>query len=118
MLLLLLLYLSRTSPRKEFQISKIIPHPDWNIITLENDIALIQLAEAVDVATYPPVCLPDKGTDFTGQTGLAVGPASTVVRSALIAWSGWGAIEIPFDFDPQKPLPPLVLPNKLNEIEV
>merc|ERR1712212_1346921 len=42
-----------------------------------NDIALLKLAEDVDLTTYTPACLPASGTDYTGQNGRVYGWGST-----------------------------------------
>jgi len=42
-----------------------------------NDIALLKLAEDVDLNTYTPACLPASGTDYTGQNGRVYGWGST-----------------------------------------
>jgi len=42
-----------------------------------NDIALLKLAEAVDLATYAPACLAAKDADYTGQNGRVYGWGST-----------------------------------------
>merc|ERR1711990_808116 len=47
------------------------PKPD------SNDIALLKLAEDVDLTTYTPACLPASGTDYTGQNGRVYGWGST-----------------------------------------
>ena len=46
------------------------PKPD------SNDIALLKLAEDVDLATYTPACLPASGADYTGQNGRVYGGSS------------------------------------------
>ena len=38
-----------------------------------NDIALLKLAEKVDLNIYTPACLPALDTDFTGKTGSVYG---------------------------------------------
>ena len=38
-----------------------------------NDIALLQLAEEVDLSVHTPACLPPPGKDFTGQMGSVYG---------------------------------------------
>ena len=38
-----------------------------------NDIALLKLAEDVDLTTYTPACLPASGADYTGQNGRVYG---------------------------------------------
>jgi len=64
-------------PRKVVKVSKYIKHPDYNTITSEADIALLKLAEKVDINTYTPACMANTGDDYTGKT----------------AWVyGWGAL--------------------------
>ena len=42
------------------QASKVIPHPNWNMQTLENDIALIKLKNPAKYDNYVyPICLPE-----------------------------------------------------------
>ena len=38
-----------------------------------NDIALLKLAEDIDLTTYTPACLPASGADYTGQNGRVYG---------------------------------------------
>jgi len=42
-----------------------------------NDIALLKLAEDIDLNTYTPACLPASGADYTGQNGRVYGWGST-----------------------------------------
>lgn len=42
-----------------------------------NDIALLKLAEDIDLTTYTPACLPTSGADYTGQSGRVYGWGST-----------------------------------------
>ena len=44
-----------------------------------NDIALLKLAEAVDLATYAPACLAAKDADYTGQNGRVYGKYGTII---------------------------------------
>ena len=55
------------------RIADIITHPQYNTRTSQNDIALLKLAESVDLNIYSPACLPAQGTDFTGQKGWVYG---------------------------------------------
>ncbi|XP_036410805.1 vitamin K-dependent protein C [Megalops cyprinoides] len=42
-------------------VSESIPHPNYNSITVDNDIALLRLAEPIHFSNYiVPVCLPDR----------------------------------------------------------
>ena len=38
-----------------------------------HDIALLKLAENVDLTVYTPACLPKSGADYTGKTGKVCG---------------------------------------------
>jgi hypothetical protein len=58
--------------RKEVKISKIIKHTGYSS-NLENDIALLVLAEAVDLDIFTPACLPDKDADFSDQQAWVYG---------------------------------------------
>jgi len=58
-------------------VNKVIKHESYNSNTFENDIALLRLATAVDLATHTPVCIPDTS---------AVG---TFVNAAVQVY-GWG----------------------------
>jgi len=42
-----------------------------------NDIALLKLAEDIDLTTYTPACLPASGADYTGQNGRVYGWGSS-----------------------------------------
>merc|ERR1719209_2863409 len=53
------------------------PKPD------SNDIALLKLAEDVDLTTYTPACLPASGSDYTGQNGRVYGWGSTASCPAV-----------------------------------
>ena len=44
-----------------------------------NDIALLKLAEAVDLATYAPACLAAKDADYTGQNGRVYGKYDAII---------------------------------------
>ena len=49
-----------------------------------NDIALLKLAEDVDLTTYTPACLPAPGTDYTGQNGRVYGGHSPIIVSDTV----------------------------------
>ena len=52
-----------------------IVHESFNIDSplRSNDIALLKLAETVDLNVHTPACLPSLNTDFTGKTGSVYG---------------------------------------------
>ena len=50
-----------------------IVHPDYDSITTNNDIALLKLAESVDLSIYTPACLPASSADYVGQTAKVYG---------------------------------------------
>lgn len=60
-------------PRKVIKVTKYMNHPDYNTQTSDNDIALIKLAEAVDLSVYTPACLANTGDDFTGKKAWVYG---------------------------------------------
>ena len=43
-----------------------------------NDIALLKLAEKVDLNIYTPACLPALNTDYNGKTGSVYGQSETI----------------------------------------
>ena len=51
-----------------------IVHEEYNNpLGTSNDIALLKLAESVDLDVYTPACLADLGSDYTGQNGRVYG---------------------------------------------
>ena len=51
-----------------------IVHEDFFIPKFySNDIALLKLAESVDLKTYTPACLPAVNTDYVNQNGYSYG---------------------------------------------
>ena len=51
-----------------------IVHESYNVpFEYSNDIALIKLAEKVDLNIYTPACLLAPNTDYTGKTGSVYG---------------------------------------------
>merc|ERR1712037_255385 len=51
-----------------------IVHEDYNSpMSTSNDIALLKLAEPVDLNIYTPACLAALGADYTGQNGRVYG---------------------------------------------
>ena len=54
--------------------------PFSNLYT-RNDIALLKLAEDIDLTTYTPACLPTSGADYTGQNGRVYGGLSSIIQN-------------------------------------
>jgi len=59
--------------RKVVAIDEIVIHPSYDPSGYPYDIALLKLAEEVDLAMWSPACLPTQGTDFAGQNGWVYG---------------------------------------------
>ncbi|XP_043089726.1 transmembrane protease serine 11C-like [Puntigrus tetrazona] len=61
---------NRHKPHEIFRnVSKIIIHPKYNPINLDNDIALVQLSSSVNFTDYiRPVCLAAAGSTFAANT--------------------------------------------------
>ena len=56
-----------------------IVHEDYNNPNqLSNDIALLKLAESVDLNMYTPACMAAKDADYTGKNGRVYGKLSLV----------------------------------------
>jgi len=67
---------TETDIRKEVAVSKIIISPIYNpnIFPNNGDIAVLKLAEAVDLEVYTPICLPELTTSWMdGQEALVTG---------------------------------------------
>ena len=62
-----------TIPRLVREVSKIISHPDYDAVTYNNDIALIKVAQPIDLSVYTPACLPVDGESFVGQNAWVYG---------------------------------------------
>ena len=56
-------------------VTSFIKHENFNLTSLDNDIALIELAEEVDLTTYTPACLAKTSdtTTFDGKNATAYG---------------------------------------------
>jgi len=79
-------------PRKSVKVSRIITHENYNAENSDNDVALLKLAEPVDLDIYTPACVAQTGDTFIGQN----------------AWVyGWGATSFGG-----------IYPDKLKEVEV
>jgi len=64
--------------RKEVRVEKVINHESFGApLANSNDIALLYLAEEVDLNVHTPACLPELNKDFTGQTGAIYGWGTT-----------------------------------------
>ena len=63
-----------------------IVHPNYDTSTTNNDIALLKLAEAVDLSIYTPACLPASSVDYVGQTAKVYG--GTMPPTLLQAGAG------------------------------
>ena len=51
-----------------------IVHEKYNGFSQDGyDIALLKLAESVDLTVYTPACLPKSGADYTDKTGKVYG---------------------------------------------
>ena len=62
-------------------VAAITDHPDYDSVTYENDISVLELQRPVDLTAHPnikPICLPASGATYTGL-------------SATV--SGWGTLD-------------------------
>jgi secreted trypsin-like serine protease len=71
---------------EERNVKRMIIHPKFNRLLLENDIALIELDQPVKYNTnVQPICLPSaKDGDFTGKQGYVAGWGYTSYRSGTL----------------------------------
>ena len=51
---------------------------------LQHDVALLKLAESVDLGTYTPACLPARGADFTGMDAWVYGGSMEGCHGAFV----------------------------------
>ena len=70
-----------TIPRKELQVTMIIPHENYNPVALPDDIALLKLSEVVNLSVYTPVCLPNTADNFIGKTAWVYGEQAKALHS-------------------------------------
>lgn len=67
-------YANETLPHQDRSLSRIVIHPDFNNLTLFNDIALLKLDQPVLYANnVQPICLPKPEDRFFGQNCIATG---------------------------------------------
>ena len=55
------------------KVERAIIHDVAQNIPYSNDLALLKLAEEVDLSVHTPVCLPAPGRDYTGHIGSTYG---------------------------------------------
>jgi len=60
-------------PRIMVKSEKIVPSPEWDKWTTKGDIALVKLAQKVDLKTYTPACLAKTGDNFDGKKAMVYG---------------------------------------------
>lgn len=72
-------------PHEEFTVRRKVVNENYNPATYQNDIALLELSEEVVYRQHIiPVCLPEKGENFTGSTATVTGWGRTQVSCSLI----------------------------------
>lgn len=64
-------------PRKVVSVEKIFLHQNYDKRSFNNDIALVKLAESVDLSVYVPACMAEVDQDFTGDTARVYGWGTT-----------------------------------------
>ena len=65
---------STTKTRQKFSIENVILHPDYDIKTGHNDIAIVKLNQEVEwTDAVKPICLPDSNEDNVGEDGYLAG---------------------------------------------
>ena len=65
---------STTKTRQKFSIENVILHPDYDIKTGHNDIAIVKLNQEVEwTDAVKPICLPDSNEDNIGEDGYLAG---------------------------------------------
>ena len=77
-------------PRKVVAVSKIITHPSYSASTFNNDIALIQLSEEVDLNIYTPSCIAMTSENFEGQKAWVYGEKILILIKYINHFEGWG----------------------------
>ena len=65
---------STTKTRQKFSIENVILHPEYDIKTGHNDIAIVKLNQEVEwTDAVKPICLPDSNEDNVGEDGYLAG---------------------------------------------
>ena len=65
---------STTKTRQKFSIENVILHPEYDIKTGHNDIAIVKLNQEVEwTDAVKPICLPDSNEDNIGEDGYLAG---------------------------------------------
>ena len=67
-------------------VKKIVNHPDYVYLTVNNDFAMLKLQKAVDYCAYPhirPICLPtDTSQTFAGVEAILTGWGTTCLNGS------------------------------------
>ena len=85
-----------------------IIHESWKSPKLHsNDIALLKLAEDIDLTTYTPACLPTSGADYTGQNGRVYGGRSPILFLAILTLKMINCLRLSLTASPNTLLPRL-----------
>ena len=61
-----------------------IHNTNYDSSTVNNDIALLKLGEAVDLSIYTPACLPASSADYVGQTAKVYGGKILYLSPSLL----------------------------------
>ena len=71
-----------TDITKTIQLETYIKHPNWNKNgDLDSDIAMLKLAEEVDLSVFTPACMAKTGDVFVGKKAWAYGKYGSVIVS-------------------------------------
>lgn len=55
-------------------LDKIVVHPKFNSVTLENDVALLRMVSPVDFTlNVAPLCIPESAENLVGKTAQVLG---------------------------------------------
>lgn len=84
------------------KLKRIIPHPLYNQMTSDYDIALLELSEPLQFAnTIQPICLPDSSHVFPAGmscwvTGWGALREGGIISVMVILWTTFHSLSIPF----------------------